>query len=149
MFFLESVLWLTLNIYHEARGEPEKGKLAVAHVTLNRAKQQNKSIAEVVMAPYQFSWTFQKKDHMPNDMRALLACKKAALKSLITPDFTNGATFFHRYDINPFWAAAKTYIGQYGLHKFYRYNGGPAPVPMQYPEAVETKQHYDISRPGP
>ena len=27
--FLEGLLWLTLNVYHEARGEPEVGQLAV------------------------------------------------------------------------------------------------------------------------
>ncbi len=136
MYFIEGLLWLSLNIYHEARGEPEKGKLAVAHVTLNRARQQNKNIAAVVMAPYQFSWTFQKENYTPNDMNALLNCTKAALKSLTTPDFTNGATFFHRYDINPFWAAEMTFIGQYGSHKFYRLNNQPPSIyiPILYPQ---------------
>ena len=63
--FLEGLLWLTLNVYHEARGEPEIGQLAVAHVTLNRAMEEHKSIAEVVREPYQFSWTFQKKSYVP------------------------------------------------------------------------------------
>ena len=53
--FLEGLLWLTLNVYHEARGEPEVGQLAVAHVTLNRAMEERTSIAEVVRKPYQFS----------------------------------------------------------------------------------------------
>ena len=60
MGFVEGLLWLTLNIYHEACSESEIGKLAVAHVTLNRAMEEQKSIEEVVTAPYQFSWTFQK-----------------------------------------------------------------------------------------
>ncbi len=137
MCFLEGLLWLSLNIYHEARGEPENGKLAVAHVTLNRARQQDKNIAEIVMAPYQFSWTFQKKDYMPNDMDALFYCTKAAIKSLNTPDLTGGATFFHRYDINPFWAKYMTFVGRYGSHKFYsKYSkdiSPSAPVPILYP----------------
>ncbi|MCP4008855.1 MAG: cell wall hydrolase, partial [Proteobacteria bacterium] len=29
-----------MNIYHEARGETEKGKLAVAAVTMNRVKSK-------------------------------------------------------------------------------------------------------------
>ena len=41
MSFLEGLLWLTLNVYHEARSEPQIGQLAVAHVTLNRASQKN------------------------------------------------------------------------------------------------------------
>lgn len=138
MYFLEGLLWLSLNIYHEARGEPEKGKLAVAHVTLNRARQQEKNIAEIVMAPYQFSWTFQKSDYMPNDMNALFYCAQAAVKSLFTLDFTGGATFFHRYDISPFWAKYKTYTGQHGSHKFYRKNNQslPDPAPLPYPVVI-------------
>ena len=32
-----ALLCLALNIYHEARGEPLKGQIAVASVTMNRA----------------------------------------------------------------------------------------------------------------
>ncbi len=45
------------NIYHEARGEGVEGMKAVALVTLNRAKQQNKTVCEVVYQRKQFSWT--------------------------------------------------------------------------------------------
>lgn len=50
---------LARNIYHEARGEPYAGKLAVAQVTWNRvqSKQWGSSVCSVVYAPYQFSWT--------------------------------------------------------------------------------------------
>ncbi len=34
---LPAVECLALNIYHEARGEPEAGRLAVGHVVVNRA----------------------------------------------------------------------------------------------------------------
>ena len=33
----ESLRCMALNIYHEARGEPIEGKIAVGHVVLNRA----------------------------------------------------------------------------------------------------------------
>ena len=71
MGFMEGLLWLTLNIYHEARSEPEVGKLAVAHVTLNRAMEEQKSIGEVVTAPRQFSWTWQKRSYIPAESAAL------------------------------------------------------------------------------
>lgn len=35
MTLLEGLLWLTLNVYHEARSEPQIGQLAVAFVTRN------------------------------------------------------------------------------------------------------------------
>ncbi|PIE59372.1 MAG: cell wall hydrolase [Desulfobulbus propionicus] len=120
MSFLEGLLWLTLNIYHEARSEPEIGQLAVAHVTINRANQRHKSISEIVTEPYQFSWTFQKNTRMPTELEALQASVSAALKALTTPDFTTGSTFYHRQDISPKWVPHMKFVAQYGSHKFYR-----------------------------
>jgi len=120
MSFLEGLLWLTLNIYHEARSEPQIGQLAVAHVTLNRAVQTHESVEQVVNAPYQFSWTFQKNSYLPTESDALVDCLQSALKAMTTSDFTDGATFYHRKDVNPSWAGKMTYVAQYGVHKFYR-----------------------------
>ena len=120
MGFVEGLLWLTLNIYHEARSEPEIGKLAVAHVTLNRAKGEQKSIEAVVTAPYQFSWTFQKKSYIPSEPSSLESSVAVALKALTSRDFTQGSTFYHRTDVDPKWAAQKDFTAQYGSHKFYR-----------------------------
>jgi N-acetylmuramoyl-L-alanine amidase len=123
--FAESLLWLSLNIYHESRGEPEIGQLAVAHVTLNRALEDKKSISEVVLAPHQFSWTFQKKKYAPLEINPLQESLRIALKAITTPDFTNGSTFYHHVDVSPKWATGKSYIGRYGAHKFYRHNDPP------------------------
>jgi N-acetylmuramoyl-L-alanine amidase len=120
--FVESLLWLSLNVYHESRGEPEIGQLAVAHVTLNRALEDNKSIADVILAPNQFSWTFQKKAYAPLEINPLQESLRVALKAMTTPDFTKGSTFYHRVDVAPGWALGKSYIGRYGSHKFYRHN---------------------------
>lgn len=126
MGFVEGLLWLTLNIYHEARSEPEIGKLAVAHVTLNRAIEEQKSIEEVVTAPYQFSWTFQKSSYIPAEPNSLQDSMRVALKALTTKDFTGGSTFYHRTDVDPKWASHKAFIAQYGSHKFYRQAGSSA-----------------------
>ena len=74
MSLLEGLLWLTLNVYHEARSEPQVGQVAIVHVTLNRAKQKKMPIKAVVTQPYQFSWTFQKDSYIPNDTKAFLKC---------------------------------------------------------------------------
>ncbi|MDH3327774.1 MAG: cell wall hydrolase [Desulfobulbaceae bacterium] len=118
--FLEGLLWLTLNVYHEARGEARIGQLAVAHVTLNRAMERKQSLEEVVIAPYQFSWTFQKNTYVPTEPKAFLECMKSALYAMASDDFTGGATYYHRQDIQPDWSGDMTYIAQYGRHKFYR-----------------------------
>jgi N-acetylmuramoyl-L-alanine amidase len=125
MSFLESLLWLTLNVYHESRGEPEIGQLAVAHVTLNRAIEDKKTIADVVFAPRQFSWTAQKNSLLPLEINPLQDSLNVALKAMTTPDFTKGSTFYHRVDVDPKWKAHKSFIAQYGLHKFYRHNDTP------------------------
>lgn len=127
MGFVEGLLWLTLNIYHEARSEPEIGKLAVAHVTLNRAMEEQKSIEEVVTAPYQFSWTFQKTSFIPAEPGSLEDSMGVALKAITSKDFTQGSTFYHRTDVSPRWAAHKNFTAQYGSHKFYRQAGASVP----------------------
>ena len=120
MCFLEGLLWLSLNIYHEARGEPELAQLAVAHVTLNRSLQKKANIGQVVFAPYQFSWTAHPQAYLPTDRDAFAHCLQTAFTAMITPDFTHGATFFHHQDIAPSWSKKLTYVGRWGHHKFYR-----------------------------
>jgi len=61
MTLLEGLLWLTLNVYHEARSEPQIGQVAVAHVTLNRASEKRLPVKEIIKQPYQFSWHFYPK----------------------------------------------------------------------------------------
>ncbi len=120
MTILEGILWLTLNVYHEARSEPQVGQIAVAHVTLNRAETLNLSIKEVVRQPYQFSWTFQKKSYIPDDPQAFFKCMHSVYLALQTHDFTTGATFYHLDKIDPYWASELQYVNQYGSHKFYK-----------------------------
>ncbi len=106
------LLCLATNIYHEAGGESDKGKAAVAHVTLNRAKSPRypNDICKVVYQrsgrTCQFSWTCDgRSDIVPNKKYnkrwqdslqiALLVIDK------IIKDPTNGAMFFHERSINP------------------------------------------------
>ncbi len=126
LLFVESLLWLTLNVYHEARGEPKIGQLAVAHVTLNRAREERKTVAEIVKEPKQFSWTQQKKSPATLELTPLQDSLHVALKAMTTPDFTGGATYFHRHDLNPDWTANMTFTARYGSHKFYRDSNGMA-----------------------
>lgn len=130
LLFCESLLWLTLNVYHEARGEPEVGKLAVAHVTLNRAREEQKRVVDVVKEPNQFSWTDQKKSPTPLELNPLQDSLRVALKAMTTTDFTGGATYFHRHDLSPDWTSKMTFTAQYGSHKFYRDNTNTAMLSM-------------------
>ncbi len=120
MTLLEGLLWLTLNVYHEARSEPQVGQVAVALVTMNRANEKQIPIKEVVNASRQFSWTFQKDSYVPDDPKAFFDCMKSAYIALQTKDFTEGATHYHLDTITPYWASYYTFLEQYGSHKFYK-----------------------------
>lgn len=60
--FGNDLFCLTQNIYHEARGEKDAGKIAVAFVTLNRTHNADfpASICAVVHQECQFSWRCDK-----------------------------------------------------------------------------------------
>lgn len=47
--------YLAATVYHEARGEPIEGQIAVAHVILNRALKRGLTVQEVVFQRKQFS----------------------------------------------------------------------------------------------
>lgn len=120
MDIFTGLLFLTLNIYHEARGEDEMAKLAVAHVTWNRVHDRKQNLKEVVMSPYQFSWTHQLDNYIPDDVKAFNDCMRIAKLSLFSIDFTGGATYYHHERVNPYWAKEFIYLGQWGKHKFYK-----------------------------
>lgn len=57
------VIPMARNVYHEARGEPELGKLMVAYITLMRARANRPmwgggTVKGVVYKRGQFSWTY-------------------------------------------------------------------------------------------
>lgn len=120
MTLLEGLLWLTLNVYHEARSEPQIGQIAVAHVTLNRAKKEDLTIKDVVHKPYQFSWTRHQDSYFPEDPQAFLKCMESVVIALKNEDFTHGSTHYHLTSVNPGWVSKYTFVKQYGSHKFYR-----------------------------
>jgi N-acetylmuramoyl-L-alanine amidase len=120
MALIEGLLWLTLNVYHEARSEPQIAQAAVALVTLNRANEKHLQIKEVVQQPRQFSWTYQKDSYLPDDPKAFIKCMQSVYLALQNQDFTQGATHFHLDSVEPSWIAEYTFLDQYGSHKFYK-----------------------------
>lgn len=106
------------NIYFEARGETEKGWLAIATVTLNRvkAKQFPKTICNVIsqrrQARCQFSWwcnnklriKSQNKTIVVDDYELYKKIHRFAFNLYINSnninDTTNGALFFHSKNVS-------------------------------------------------
>lgn len=118
MDFISILFWLTLNVYHEARGEDQIDQIAVAHVTLNRARKENETVKEVVLKPYQFSWVHTQ-PWMPKELPALIECFQSSVIAISGFDFTGGATHYHEKRVKPYWAKSKYRINTFGAHHFY------------------------------
>lgn len=121
---------LALNVYHEARGEPQAGQIAVAQVTLNRAQGKENNICKVVYAPYQFSWTTGathkgkvKASYIPrkNDkawQQAKAVAKVASIQFFADP--TRGAKHYHAKSVKPDWSRSMVKVAVIGQHIFYK-----------------------------
>lgn len=124
---------LALNIYHEARGEPLAGKIAVAKVTLNRVTSPNypNSICAVVFSnawstKYKrrvaaFSWTNDNVTNIPSETaawRESIAIARSVYNGAVTSEVGN-ALFYHAADIKPYWARTRTRVAHIGRHIFY------------------------------
>ncbi len=111
---------LTNALYHEARGEPVKGVVAVAHVILNRAKSQKfpSSVCAVVYQPKQFSFVGSLNIRDEETYLVLDKIAKEVYDGNI-PDPTDGAMWYHSKNVHPYWAKRGT--GEtIGNHIFYR-----------------------------
>lgn len=125
MNIVMSIYWVSLCVYHEARGEPDEGKIAVAQVILNRAEQRGISVKEVILQPGQFSWV---NDGNPNDIKnhsAFAVCMEAIIKCLdqrLQGDTLQGANLYHADYIKPTWSRSSKvkFLGQVGRHLFYK-----------------------------
>jgi N-acetylmuramoyl-L-alanine amidase len=129
----ESVRCLALNIYHEARAEPEKGQRAVAAVTLNRVASPAfpSSVCKVVKQGgkkrngCQFSWWCDRHPDEPREAeawrRALELSRKALGGEINDP--TGGALYYHATRVKPRWARSFARTGKIGQHLFYKPEG--------------------------
>lgn len=114
-----ALLCLSLNVFHESRGEPLEGQLAVAYVTHHRAAGKPKNYCQVVYAPGQFSWTANKPktDKSSEEWKRAVAVAKSFR---YFPDETNGATFYHATSVSPKWRHSKFKVKKIGQHVFYK-----------------------------
>ena len=123
---------LAKNIYHEAKGEPFEGKVAVAQVTINRATSgqfpsdickvvyQKNVVYEKVLC--QFSWYCdQSAVAKPKNTAAYKECQIVA-RQVLLEEFRlpslNKALYFHATHINPGWKKEK--VATIGNHVFYK-----------------------------
>lgn len=115
---------LVKNVYHEARGEPFLGKVAVAKVTLNRATE--KSVCQVVFAKNQFSWTRGKYSAYRKIPTSARYEAHVAAHEAIKFSGVGDADHFHATYVKPKWASKLKRVTQIGKHVFYTANVVPA-----------------------
>jgi len=131
---LRDIRCLAMNIYHEARGEPQSGKYAVAAVTMNRVKS-GKHPNDVCNVVYKriwhkkkkifisaFSWTSDKHSDIPKNSTRWLESVRIAKDVYSEKKKTKAkdALFYHADYVSPYWAAKKEKIAKIGRHIFYK-----------------------------
>jgi len=121
---------LALNIYFEARGEVEKGRLAVGHVVMNRVADRHypgtvcgvvRQGGEERLHRCQFSWWCDGQPDKPLNQRAWLESLKLAVRVYFghSEDPTDGALWYHADYANPYWSDALVLGDKIGQHLFY------------------------------
>ena len=132
----EDMHCLYLNVYHEARGEPIEGQLAVAHVTLNRVKSSRfpDTICKVVkQGKYkngqpvkdkcQFHWWCDgrgDKVHNQRDWKSVKTNVDTAVKWYkVGEDFSKAALFYHTKNMTTRWSRKFTKVATIGKHAFF------------------------------
>jgi len=137
--FIESLMCLALNVYHEAKNQSFMGQVAVAQVVMNRvgdARYPN-TVCDVVKQgetykykptipiknKCQFSWYCDGKSDKPEEPKAWRDAMHVAngVYNGHIADFVEGATHYHAYYVNPSWAKSKKYVLRIDDHIFYKW----------------------------
>ena len=126
---------LARNVFYEANGEPMEGQMAVAQVTVNRARSglfPKDLCAVVAQTSYaddktkvcQFSWMcdskFDKNRVISSNNPSYIAARRVYLENQRVESLDNKVLYFHRYDvkIDPTWP--HHVVDQIGNHVFYK-----------------------------
>ncbi len=137
----EEIRCLALNIYFEARGEPEIGRVAVGQVVMNRVADAGfpETVCAVVQQGgdtvrhrCQFSWWCDGLSDRPRDWRAWAESRRVArdVYWARTADPTRGALWYHAVSVKPGWREALNQGPQFGQHVFYQ-RKLPSPTAVQ------------------
>lgn len=132
----EELICLALNDYWEARGESTRGRVAVAQVVLNRARDPRfpNSICGVITENRsstpglcQFSWNCDGREDTPHEKAAwrasVLLAKSLLMRNNAISDLTGGALWYHARHVNPVWSGRLEFATRVGDHYFYRESG--------------------------
>lgn len=139
MSFFMVLVCMSLNIYHEARGEGYDGMAMVGLVTLNRADHDPDKVCEVVTKPYQFSWynrvnqaktdeekLERLKNLVPknnlayiNSLKVAMDVLKGKVKQRLVAMVGNADHYFNPHKASPAWKDRLRYVTTIGNHAVY------------------------------
>lgn len=131
--YTRAQICLATAVYFEARGESEKGQIAVAQVVINRVRSPYypKNVCDVVYqgaserrwGGCQFSFACDRiKDRITEDgpwKAALSIAQKVMDAELWLPEVGN-ATHYHATYVRPYWVRDMREMDRIGRHIFYR-----------------------------
>lgn len=112
-------------IVYEARGEPTKGQIAVAHVILNRKQDPRwpDRVVEVILQPKQFSYLKDKHKQTQPTQDDWVKARRVAYNAIngLSKDPTKGAVFYHTKKVKPRLSNKPVVMtALIGKHVFYR-----------------------------
>lgn len=118
----EALECLAIAIYHESKGEPLEGQLAVAQVILNRVENGRfgADVCGVITAPRQFSFVRGGRIPPPNHSASFETARAIAIIATASgwTDVVGDATHFHATRVNPGWRLQR--VARIGNHIFYQ-----------------------------
>lgn len=124
---------LALNVYFEARGEPEAGRYAVAEVTMNRvaSRRYPNTVCDVVYEKNwdvlrkryvsAFSWTEFNSRPEPTgpEWESAFQIAREVYGGRLDPKLA-GVTHYHARAVRPSWSRHLRPVARIGNHVFYR-----------------------------
>jgi spore germination cell wall hydrolase CwlJ-like protein len=133
---------LALNIYFEARNEPEDGRRAVAHVVLNRVADRRwpDNACAVIAQGWpeagplcQFSWYCDGRPDIPRAGAHWQDANRLAERVFWgrSDDPTGGAFWYHADYVSPWWSEHLRRGRKIGRHIFYHDPAKSAPLEKQ------------------
>jgi len=136
----EAMTCLAKNIYFESANQSFAGRLAVAHVVMNRKDSDlfPNSVCDVIYQAKtfinwkgnevpirnqcQFSWYCDGKSDEPKDSKTWL--KSLWIADLVLsghyPDITEGSLWYHADFVNPYWSEQLELVTTIDNHLFYK-----------------------------
>jgi len=129
---ISAIACIATAIYFEARSEPLDGQVAVANVIMNRVasdkfpnspcevvKQGRTWMGHMVRNQCHFSYYCDGRPEVILDEGAYTLALSIAVNWPNLVDITNGATYYHRDDVHPYWIESLSISRQIGRHLFY------------------------------